>query len=188
MVSRTEEEKDVVRQRRTTRLERRLFRRTLINIYIVFHFTAIAIWLLPASSGLSRGLLEYFQPYMASTGLLQGWLMFAPNPDQTDYYIQAKVTLTGGHVLTYTFPRMVQLGYAARYEKERFRKFQENVRNNQLLRAPVCKWVARQYAQDGPVKVDLYNVSRAIPPIGSAPGAYSLTHLYTYIVQPEDLR
>jgi len=95
MLNRNEEEKEIVRDRRVARLERRWYRRLLISVYLVLHLCALTIWLLPPSSGLNHGLIGLVRPYITFTGLEQSWQMFSPNPDGTDAYMAANINTAG---------------------------------------------------------------------------------------------
>ena len=112
MLERTEEKRNQILRRRIERIERRNSRRFAINCFICYHLCALAVWNLPyTAEGLTGKMAPYFRGYMTSTGLMQGWSMFAPNPDASDIYFEARITYADGTVRSWDFPRMIKLGY-----------------------------------------------------------------------------
>ena len=83
---------------------------------------------------------------MLWTGLFQTWDMFAPNPLPLNTYVKA-VVITEHHVRVWDFPRMDQLSLGQRYQKERYRKFVENMllEQNEALLPDVVRHIARMY-------------------------------------------
>jgi hypothetical protein len=65
--------------------------------------------------------------YPLYTGTWQYWDMFAPNPSNLDFYIDAEVLYRDGERAMFKYPRMSQLGVMEKYYSERFRKFSERV-------------------------------------------------------------
>lgn len=63
--------------------------------------------------------------YLTSTGLWQSWDMFAPNPADTDVYVDAVVTFQDGSEETYSFERIYDMPIPQKYVQERYRKFRE---------------------------------------------------------------
>ena len=92
-----------------------------ISVFILFHLIAITCWAVPWNVSAVRELKELIRPYMAWSGLYQSWDMFAPNPKSIDSYIKAVVFTKNRHIKVWTFPRMEELGFAERYQKERYR-------------------------------------------------------------------
>jgi len=182
MLTRSEEEKELVRDRRVSRLERRWLRRTIISVYVVCHLTALTIWLLPPVSGLKHGLQDLVRPYMTFTGLDQNWQMFSPNPDGTDAYMAANITMADGKSAYFEFPRMEKLDYVTKYREERYRKFIENARSTSFDWPPMCAWLANRYKSQHPVSIQLLKFSRLVPPPGKPFTNFSRTILYTYKV------
>lgn len=182
MLTRTEEEKEVVRDRRVLRLERRWLRRTIISVYVVCHLAALTIWLLPPASGLRHGLQDFVRPYMTFTGLDQNWQMFSPNPDGIDAFMAANIVMADGKTVYYEYPRMEKLDYITKYREERYRKFIENARGTSSDWPPMCVWLAKQYKAQRPVSVQLLKFSRPVPPPGQPFGDFSKTILYNYNV------
>ncbi len=99
-------------------------RRLLASAFILWQLGATAVWLLPPSA-LQQRLVPMVRRYMVFTGSAQNWHMFAPNPANVDEYLTTVVTYRDGTRKTWMFPRMHDLGYLQRYQKERFRKMFE---------------------------------------------------------------
>jgi len=200
---RTGEDRDRVRQRRVDRLERRWWARKAINLLIVWHLFALAIWLLPdhssSPSPIIEGSLGAVRPYMTFTGFAQNWNMFSPDPDKLDVYLEAEVSHANGHKDHWFFPRLAHMTYTRRYEEERWRKLVENATHgsNPVLWPPLARYAARvnNYdSQNPPVSVELIEHSRLIPPPGEPIPAYTAVPLQTghrpsiTPIRPEDLR
>lgn len=65
--------------------------------------------------------------YLISTGLWQGWNMFAPNPASTDLWMDSVVTYEDGTADIQPYPRIYTMPILEKYPKERFRKYRENL-------------------------------------------------------------
>jgi hypothetical protein len=94
-----------------------------INVFVLFHILAIACWSVPLESPLLTKCRNLVGPYMLWSGLFQRWDMFAPDPLKVNSYVEARVTFGDGHSVTWSFPRMDQLGLVDRYFQERYRKY-----------------------------------------------------------------
>jgi hypothetical protein len=186
MLTRTEEEKEMVRDRRVSRLERRWFRRALISVFLIFNLSAILICLLPSSSGINHGLMGFVRPYLSFTSLSQSWQMFSPNPDGTDAYMGANIIMKSGKVVYFEYPRMEKLGYITKYREERYRKFIENARSNMYDWQPMCIWLAQRYKDQQPKIIVLSKYSRPVPPPGVDFGPFAHKVVYTYNVSTGD--
>ncbi len=98
-----------------------------IVVFIVFHLVAILLWVLPTrASGIVMA-RQLIRPYMIWSGMFQSWDTFGPNPKAVDAYIKGVVFTDHRHLHGFQFPRMEQLSYRERYQKERYRKFSENI-------------------------------------------------------------
>lgn len=100
-------------------------KRVAINIFLVFHLIAITIWSMPLNSPLTIAFRNAVRPYFLWSGLFQAWDMFAPSPKSVNSYVEAIVIYRNGRTLNWKFPRMEQLSFTERYEKERYRKYTE---------------------------------------------------------------
>lgn len=105
--------------------EMRGFWRGIVSAFILFHLIAILCWALPLDFAPMEDVKMLTRPYMVWSGLFQSWDFFAPNPKSANAYVEAAVIAQDRHQFVWAFPRMEQLGYFTRYEKERYRKFAE---------------------------------------------------------------
>ena len=165
----------------------------VISIFILFHLIAITCWALPVNWPLVVGVRQITRPYMLWTGLFQTWDMFAPNPPPTNTYVKA-VVITDHHIHVWAFPQMNQLSFAQRYQKERYRKFVENMllEQNAALLPDVVRHIARFYnsPSDPPEKVMLIKFQSDITPgSGNQPEPKPRpSDLYDEYLGPEDLK
>jgi len=178
----SEEARRQVKQRRVNRLEKRWWKRRLINLFIIWHAFALFIWLMPGNSAIVQWFVPVVRPYLTVTAFAQSWSMFSPSPDHLDVYLEAKITYANGQVKSWEFPRMVHYGYVKRYEEERWRKMTENVTHgsNQNLWPMMARYAARVNDPDPhnpPVRVALIQHSRIIPPPGQAIPPYTVAPL-----------
>ena len=75
--------------------------RFLIGGLVVWHVTAVAVWLLPDKDSLRkfRGTArQVFAAYLTRTTTDQGWGMFAPNPPRSNVFMKVLVTDADGEV------------------------------------------------------------------------------------------
>lgn len=197
---RTEEQRNLVRQRRVSRLERRWWGRLAVNLFILWHLFALTIWLVPNNSAIVQGCVGLVRPYMTLTGFAQSWSMFAPMPDRLDVTLEARILYADGETRSWFFPRMARMGYARRFEEERWRKLVEIATHNngtQMLCSAMARYAARANnfdSQNRPVSVELFQHSRQIPPPGDPIPPIKVEPLQTgngpsiTPVHPEDLK
>lgn len=123
------------------------------------------------------------------------WDTFAPRPKAAEQYLKAVVQMESGDTKIYSFPRMEDLSWGARYQKERYRKFIESV----LCRECSGLWpdiersvAAREFDPvDPPDKVILIEFKSVIDPSTGAIGSEAAakpTVLSELYVEPGDLR
>ncbi len=195
---RSEETRRQVKQRRVNRLEKRWWKRRAVNLFIIWQAFALFVWLMPGDSAVVQGLVGVVRPYLVVTAFAQSWSMFSPSPDHLDVYLEAKITYANGKTKSWEFPRMTHLGYVKRYEEERWRKMTENVTHgsNQNLWPMMARYAARVNNPDPnnpPVRVELIQHSRLIPPPGQAIPPYTVAPLQTNtgpfitVIHPGDL-
>jgi hypothetical protein len=170
------------------------FMHGVISIFILFHLIAITCWALPWNVAPLRGIRELIRPYMVWSGLFQSWDMFAPNPKSINSYIKAVVITENRHVKVWTFPRMEELSYRERYRKERYRKFEEALQDqqNDALLPDAATHIARLLKSPGdlPYKILLIQFRADIKP-GADNSAVSDPQpnvLYEGYVDPGDLK
>jgi len=193
---RSEAQKQRVFDRRMARRSRRAWGRRLTNIFIAFHILALTLWLMPYHLPLVQALVPpegggWVRDYVIWTGFEQSWQMFSPNPDTHDLDIVAHVTLQNGQTRDWRFPRMRDMGYAARYEHERMRKFLEIANYNETLWPPMAVYAARQCDNipgSPPVGVTLTRFVRDVPPPGHPLPPYTRTPFFQTALTPQELR
>ncbi len=179
---RSEEERRRVKQRRVSRLEKRWWLRRAVNLFIAWHLFAVFIWLVPSNSAIVQLCVGTVRPYMTVTAFAQSWSMFSPNPDHLDVYLEARITYANGQTKLWEFPRMVHFSYAKKYEEERWRKMTEVVTHtgSHQLWPAMARYAARvnnSDPQNPPVKVELLEHSRTIPPPGQRIPPYAVSPL-----------
>lgn len=195
------ERRNQVRQRRIDRVERRWWARKAINLFILWHLFALAIWLLPSNSALVQAFVGIVRPYMTATAFAQSWSMFSPTPDHLDVYLEAEITYADpkSHKRSWFFPRMANMPYTRRYEEERWRKLVEVTTHGDthVIWPSLARYAARvnNYdSQNPPVSVRLIQHSRLIPPPGQPIPPYTIAPLqvrggaFVQPIHPEDLR
>src|ERR1700739_2791762 len=120
-------------------------KRIAINAFFLFHILAISCWALPLNNPLISSFRQLVRPYFIWSGLFQSWDMFSPDPKRVNSYLEAVVIYKDGSSTFWSFPRMELLSANERYSKERYRKFEENLQNDQYsgLRPDAARYIAR---------------------------------------------
>ena len=173
----------------------------MVNVFIVWHLFALAIWLSPSGSAIDQSPVGVglVRTYMTLTSFAQSWSMFSPYPDKLDVTLEAQITYADGTRRSWFFPRMSHMGYARRYEEERWRKLIEVAThaNSQAVWVGLARYAARANNRDPhnrPVSVLLLQHSRVIPPPGASMPPVQVLPLQTgqgpfvLPIHPEDLR
>ncbi len=170
-------------------------KRIAINTFLIFHIVVISIWAIPFGGALFTDCRDFVRPYLRWSGLFQTWDMFSPSPKSVNSYIEAVVIYKDDSSETWTFPRMEQLSYTQRYFKERYRKFEENLpdENYSLLWPDAARYVARMKSSGANpvVTVMLVDWWARIPPAFNSDAvkiAHDANVFFTYQVQPGDLK
>jgi hypothetical protein len=169
--------------------------RLAINVFIIFHVIAIAMWCIPFDTAVFAQGRKIVRPYFLWAGLFQSWDMFSPTPWSINSYVDAIVIYHDGSRKTWSFPRTEQMTLAQSLFKERYRKFTENLQleQNDVLWADVARRIARlNSTAENPVKTVIL-VQKWSPIPLPAEGAYQPQPwnqhvLYGYGVKPEDLQ
>jgi hypothetical protein len=170
-------------------------KRIAINAFIIFHLIAIVCWSLPVNNSLIHFVKESVRPYLVWSGLFQSWDMFSPDPKSVNSYLEAVVIYTDGTSQLWSFPRMELLGAKDRYFKERYRKYEENLQNNNYpdLWPDAARYIARLNS-DSTHRVQkvllVVRWSDIIPRSDNSydRGPWDVNVFYTYTVKPEDLQ
>ncbi|MFM8892599.1 MAG: hypothetical protein ACKOTB_13435 [Planctomycetia bacterium] len=108
-------------------------------------------------------------PFMA-LGLWQTWDMFSPEPRSEDICVELAFTDRDGTRERRMLTDMVAMGYAERWQKDRWRKyFNDHLRLDaqRLLWQPFAEYAVRRLRDEGrdPVSVDLVRRWRECEPI-----------------------
>ena len=164
-------------------------------MFLLFHIVGITCWCMPIDSPLRTAFIGVIRPYFLWSGLFQSWDMFAPTPKTVNAYIEAAVIYKDGYTRNWKFPRMEQLGFAQRYYKERYRKYEESL--NEDKNAALWPDAARHLARlnndrsNPPQIVILARYWTDIVPYDDSsdrPAASRGQIFYEYDVKPEDLK
>jgi len=168
---------------------------TAINCFLIFHLVSIACWALPVSTPLLTSYRNLIRPYFLWSGLFQTWDMFAPTPKGINSYVQAIVLYADGNTRNWSFPRMDQLSLTQRYLKERYRKYVENLKedNNAALWPDAARMIARlNNNRPSPVKmvflVRYWSFTVPRPDGTLTSGPWDEHVFYSYNVTPDDLK
>jgi hypothetical protein len=166
-----------------------------INVFLLFHILAISCWALPLNNPLVSSFRKLVRPYFIWSGLFQSWDMFSPEPKRVNSYLEAIVIYEDGSSELWSFPRMELLSSNERYAKERYRKFEENLQNDQYsgLRPGAARYIARlNNRKPSPPQTIMLVVrwSEIIPRTDEAydRGPWNSNIFFSYDVQPEDLK
>lgn len=170
-------------------------KRIAINVFLVFHLLTILCWALPLNSRLVTQARPVIAPYMAWSGLAQGWNLFAPNPLGMNTHADAEITYQDGQRFIWKFPSPQDYGYFKRYMMERVHKFSfDSMQNDSFaaVRPDVARYIARlnnNRPNNPPVTVTLVSYrSQIAPPNSGLPEPWVRRVLVTYTVTPGDLR
>jgi len=169
-------------------------RRILINTFLIFHLVVITCWCVPLPIPFAGLVKELARPYLLWSGMFQSWDMFAPSPKTINSYVEAMVFFKNGHTKKWAFPRMEQLSFTDRYYKERYRKYVENLKedNNSAIWADAAREIARLNSTPAaPVRMVflIRYWSNIIPRDDDTiePPAWDGHVFFAYNVQPGDL-
>ena len=171
----------------------------LINAFIIFHLFLITTWLFPFNNDLVK-LANVFRGYIIFLGLDQDYAMFAPKPRSINRHIFALVTFQDQSSVIWFYPRMERLKYWQSMSKERYRKFgNDNIVEPcfKMFLPDFARYIARLHACPGnePDLISIYVseedmmepwLTLKAKQIGDP--AHRLAKLFTYKVEPTDLR
>jgi hypothetical protein len=169
--------------------------RLAINLFIIFHVVAIAMWCIPFNNAVFAQGRKIVRPYFLWAGLFQSWDMFSPTPWSINSYVDATVIYHDGSRKNWSFPRTEQMTLTQSLFKERYRKFTENLQleQNDVLWADVARRIARMNSTAANRVKTVILVQKWSPILLPADGAYQPQPwnqhiLYGYGVKPEDLQ
>src|SRR6201987_3067174 len=166
-----------------------------INVFLLFHILAISCWAPPLNNPLITSFRKLVRPYFIWSGLFQSRAMFSPDPKRVNSYLEAIVIYKDGSSTFWSFPRMELLSANERYAKERYRKFGENLQNDQYsgLRPDAARYITRLNNHKSIPPKTIMRVVRGaeIRPRTDDTydrGPWNSNIFFTYEVQPEDLK
>jgi hypothetical protein len=166
-----------------------------INAFLLFHILAISCWSLPINNPLTSLCRNLVRPYFLWSGLFQSWDMFSPTPKAANSYLEAIIIYQDRSSRLWSFPRMELLSLSERYVKERYRKFEENLKEdeNSRLWPDAARHIARlNNNSSSPPQTVLLVVrwSEIIPRTDDAydRGPWDSNVFFSYDVQSEDLK
>ncbi len=166
------------------------WRRRIVSVLIVWHITAMAVWLLPASY-LRQGLLRFVRPYIIATGCWQQWSFFGPVPVHTDVHVEARITYSNGVRKSWFFPRPAVQTSLSSDQSERFANFIAHANaiyasdpsSSGSLWPYMARYAARvcrRPAVDAPpVHVDMLRYQRDIAPPDTVPSPFVYETVYS---------
>jgi hypothetical protein len=166
-----------------------------INAFLIFHLIAIPCWCIPNSTPLIPIVKNVIRPYFVWAGLFQSWDMFAPSPKSTNSYMEAIILYKDRSSQLWSFPRMENLTLTQRYFKERYRKYEDNLQNNDFseLWPDAARRVARLNSDSVNAAQSVLLVVRWSDIIPRTDGSYDrgpwdVNVFFSYPVKPEDLK
>jgi hypothetical protein len=170
-------------------------KRAAINTFVIFHLAVIFCWAMPVNSQLITRMRPIIAPYMAWSGLAQGWNLFAPNPLGMNTRSEAEIKYRDGQTGIWAFPLPQNSGYFKRYFMEREHKFGfDSLLNERFpaLQPDAARYIARlnnTKKDNPPVTVTLVSYRSLIAPPGSGlPEPWVRKVNFTYTVTPGDLQ
>jgi hypothetical protein len=183
------------------------WKRVAISGFILLHLYIMVSWGMPGWR-LRDVMIAPVQRYVIYSGIWHSWDMFSPEPLAINFNVYAEVARQDGTTNIWEFPRMEKLGLNERFQKERYRKWRERVRQDSynMIWRDTARFIARQERNptNPPVRVALVRQWEPIPaPTQTAgtppaiadfqpiPETYLLSktfRFYTYYVTPEDLK
>jgi hypothetical protein len=154
---------------------RKRWGRWCITAFILVHLYIMVFWGLPGSK-FRNYMVDPVQDYVLKCGLWHSWDMFSPDPLSMNFSLHAQVFFQDGSLKIWEFPRMEKLGYFERYQKERYRKWRERVRQDvySSLWDDTARYIARLHNNptNPPVKIVLVRQWESIPPLQFKPGTF----------------
>ena len=165
--------------------------RWCITIFVLVHLYIMAFWGMPASR--FRGyMVQPVYDYTIKSGLWHGWDMFSPDPMSINFRLHAQVFFKDGSLEIWEFPRMEKLSLWERYQKERYRKWRERVRQDiyQSVWDDTARYIARLHNNptNPPVRIVLVRQWESIPPLQFKPGTFELKDKQPMLELKEDLK
>lgn len=168
-------------------------KRLLINIFLMFHIFAISVWALPYNTSFLFKTRQTIAPYMQWSGLIQGWKLYAPDPQSMNAFVTAEIIYRDGQKKIYKLPMPQDYGYYRRYFMDRRSMWAiDNLRLNvnSILWPDAARYIARLNSspENPPTSITLVrHWSYIQPPNSGRTETWSEEAFFKYSVQPGDL-
>lgn len=151
--------------------------RWCVGIFVFVHLYIMVFWGLPGS-GFRGYMVEPIRDYVLKSGLWHSWDMFSPDPISMIYRVHAQIHYSNGAMDVWEVPRMEKLGYMERYQKERYRKWRERIRQDTYASTwdDVSRYVARIHNNptNPPKQIVLVREWDSIPAPQFKPGTFEM--------------
>ena len=132
--------------------------RRVLTAFILVHVYIMVTWGLPGSRFRSNA-IRPVDDYVIYSGLWHSWDMFSPEPLSVNFHVEAEVTFADGSKKVWEFPSMEKLGIWEKFQKERYRKWRERVRQDayNMIWPYTARYIARLHNNptNPPVQVAL---------------------------------
>jgi hypothetical protein len=156
-------------------------KRWAISAFLLFNVAALAVWNFPRGAIHDR-LTPMLAYYMLPTGLWQNWTMFAPNPMQNAFMLQALAVDKNGIMYEYVFPKLADFSVWRAIPRVRHSKYPTYLMIEDYAghREMTARYVVRQLnlpPEVFPVDVELQYRVRPAPPLGQAPDPMAVTRI-----------
>lgn len=139
-----------------------------ISAFVLFHMAATLAWVVP-DCPIKREMVPRLRGYMIPLGLWQSWGMFAPEPVQTTYTLEAEVSDAKGMGRVYEFTKVADLPWWQKAPRFRHPKMAANLLVEEFV--PQREMAARH----------------AVRALGLAPEAFPVyVRLYYQITRPPE--
>jgi hypothetical protein len=147
-------------------------RRSIISAFVLFHVSAVSVWLMPNSMIKDR-CIPAFEFYMLPLGIWQWWGIFAPDPIRNTTVLEAEVVDAKGMRQIHEYTRLADKSWWERVPYYRHPKFTGNMTSPEYVkhREFTARHAVRQLGlkEDAfPVVVSLYYIIKDSPPFGTA--------------------
>ena len=156
--------------------------RMVLSAFLIFTLLAIAVWNLPGGV-LQKRLLPVARPYLETTGLDQGWGVFAPNPRRLTNDFFARLDYADGTETIWRYPTGTP--FISYYRTYRWEKWGEHVSVDirSVMLAPAAQWLRRTQLHRGDHPIEVTLVQRwadTRPPGDNRPLDWQQQVLYTW--------
>lgn len=141
------------------------------TILVAGYTLAAFSWTMPAQLFPPKPLIDSFSARpLLLLGLWQAWDMFSPDPRSEDIRVELRCTDRDGTIDRRMLTDMVSMGYAERWQKDRWRKYcNDHLRLDaeRILWQPFAEYAARRLRAEGhdPLTIELIRWWRPCEPL-----------------------